>query len=153
MEECRYGIHDLSRTELDAANNLPRFNMPLELGMFLGVKRGGEKLQRRKLCLVLDREPFRYQQFVSDIAGQDIRAHGAELKRVAGAIRDWLATGSERVLPGGLEICRQFEAFIQELPAWCERLQLQPEELTFADYTNFVTEWLKGRLPKPGPDA
>lgn len=29
IEECRYGIHDLSRTELDPVNHLPRFNMPL----------------------------------------------------------------------------------------------------------------------------
>ena len=36
IEQCRYGIHDLSPTELDAVNNLPRFNMPLELGLFLG---------------------------------------------------------------------------------------------------------------------
>ena len=31
--ECRLGIHDISRTELDAASGLPRFNMPLELGL------------------------------------------------------------------------------------------------------------------------
>ena len=35
IEECPLGIHDISRTELDAANALPRFNMPLELGLFL----------------------------------------------------------------------------------------------------------------------
>jgi hypothetical protein len=29
VEASRFGIHDLSRTELDAVNNLPRFNMPL----------------------------------------------------------------------------------------------------------------------------
>jgi hypothetical protein len=34
-----WGIHDVSRTELDAENRLPRFNMPLELGVFLGAKR------------------------------------------------------------------------------------------------------------------
>ena len=35
---CKYGIHDVSRTELCDQNNLPRFNMPLELGMFFGAK-------------------------------------------------------------------------------------------------------------------
>lgn len=34
----RYSIHDLSRTALDAATALPRFNMPLELGIDLGCK-------------------------------------------------------------------------------------------------------------------
>ena len=34
IEDCRFGVHDISRTELDAATGLPRFNMPLELGLF-----------------------------------------------------------------------------------------------------------------------
>jgi hypothetical protein len=66
VEECRYGIHDLSRTELDSRTRLPRFNMPLELGMFLGAKRFGVSLQRKKRCLVLDRAPHRYQKFISE---------------------------------------------------------------------------------------
>ena len=48
IEECRYGVHDLSRTELDAVNQLPRFNMPLELGIFLGAKRYGGASQKAK---------------------------------------------------------------------------------------------------------
>ncbi|CDM60399.1 hypothetical protein [Rhizobium favelukesii] len=32
--ECCYGIHDISRTEVDGNPPLPRFNMPLELGFF-----------------------------------------------------------------------------------------------------------------------
>jgi hypothetical protein len=31
IEECRFGIHDLSAVGLDANTGLPRFNMPLEL--------------------------------------------------------------------------------------------------------------------------
>jgi hypothetical protein len=33
---CRFAINDLSRADLDSETNLPRFNMPLELGVFLG---------------------------------------------------------------------------------------------------------------------
>jgi hypothetical protein len=39
IEGCQFGIHDISRTELDTDSQLPRFNMPLELGMFLGAQR------------------------------------------------------------------------------------------------------------------
>jgi hypothetical protein len=42
IEDSRYGIHDISRTELNDAG-LPRFNMPLELGIFLGCKRYGKE--------------------------------------------------------------------------------------------------------------
>ncbi|MGH2727542.1 MAG: hypothetical protein ACRDKS_11290, partial [Actinomycetota bacterium] len=72
----KYGIHDISRTELAGPQRLPRFNMPLELGLFMGAKRFGGTRQRDKRGLILDRDRYRYQVFCSDIAGQDIRAHG-----------------------------------------------------------------------------
>ncbi|MBV9537403.1 MAG: hypothetical protein JOY70_00570 [Acidisphaera sp.] len=87
---CRWGIHDISRTEL-TTSGLPRFNMPLELGLFLGAQRFGDGTQRRKSCLVLDREHYRYQKFVSDIAGQDIAVHGNDPAGAIRAVRDWLA--------------------------------------------------------------
>jgi hypothetical protein len=71
-----FGIHDISRTELDGENHLPRFNMPLELGFFLGAKQFGAGRHRSKRCLILDRDRYRFQKFISDIAGQDIKAHG-----------------------------------------------------------------------------
>ncbi len=45
IEACSHSIHDLSRTELNE-NNLPRFNMPFELGLTIGAKVfGGKKAQ------------------------------------------------------------------------------------------------------------
>jgi len=63
LGECRFGIHDLSRTTLDTRSQLPRFNMPLELGIFLGAKRYGGASQAKKSCLILDRDQYRYQIF------------------------------------------------------------------------------------------
>src|SRR3954467_8306304 len=42
IENCKYGVHDISRTELNV-NGLPRFNMPFELGVFFGAKRFGDR--------------------------------------------------------------------------------------------------------------
>ncbi len=75
IAECKFGIHDLSRTQLDKISGLPRFNMPLEFGIFLGAKFLGENEQKRKMCLVFDEAPYRYQMYLSDIAGQDISSH------------------------------------------------------------------------------
>ena len=85
IADCRYGIHDISRIELDDASGFPRFNMPLELGIFLGAKKFGVEEQKKKKCLVLDREPYRYQQFISDIAGQDIQAHNNTPEKLSNA--------------------------------------------------------------------
>jgi hypothetical protein len=75
ISECKYGINDISRIELDSQNNLPRFNMPLELGIFLGSKKFGNKIQKQKSCLILDKNPYRYQKFLSDVSGFDIFYH------------------------------------------------------------------------------
>jgi hypothetical protein len=105
IEECRDGIHDLSRTELDPVHSLPRFNMPLELGLDLGAKRFGDDARKLKKCLILDIDPFRYQRFISDLAGMDIRPHGGDAGRCIAHARDWLANVSRRKrIPGHLQL-------------------------------------------------
>lgn len=96
IEESKYGIHDISRAGLDSRSRLARFNMPLELGIFLGAKRYGSKRDRDKICLVLDSEKYRYQKFCSDIAGQDVRAHGSQSDEAIKAVRDWLSPRAPR---------------------------------------------------------
>jgi len=142
---CKFGIHDISRTELDENVHLPRFNMPLELGLFLGAKRFGSPKHRSKSCLILDVERYRYQKFISDIAGQDIAAHRGNPDEAIRAVRDWLSAATSRTvkIPGGTAIARRYRTFRDELPAACERLQLHPDELTFSDYVVQVEEWLK----------
>ena len=144
IADCRYGIHDISRTELDTDSNLPRFNMPLELGVFLGAKKFGIEEQKTKKCLVLDREQYRYQQFISDIAGQDIQAHNDSSKKVIMHVRNWLRNASRReTIPGGSIIWRRYRDFRRDLPQTAREYQLTVEDLIFNDYTLVVTRWLE----------
>ena len=146
IECCGFGIHDLSRTELDAANELPRFNMPLELGLFLGAKRFGSATQQRKNCLILDKEPYRYQRFCSDIAGQDVRAHGDDPDTAIALVRDWLRTGSSGSgirMPGSAKIQERYAAFRLDLPLMADELDWDPDELIYNDYTNLIASWLQ----------
>ncbi len=71
IEECRFAIHDLSRTQLDPNSRLPRFNMPLELGIFLGAKQFGGPDHEDKACLILIKKTYAYQKYLSDISGAD----------------------------------------------------------------------------------
>ena len=144
ISECRYGVHDISRTEPDSATLLPRFNMPLELGLFLGCKRFGDRTQRTKSCLIVDREPYRYQRFISDLAGQDIYSHGNNPEEAIGLVRNWLRIESERAgIPGKEAMSVRYRRFRGELPEICAELEIQVEELTFVDYFDVVVEWLK----------
>jgi len=144
ISNCKYGIHDISRTEVDVATGFPRFNMPLELGIFLAAKRFGKDEQRKKKCLILDKSPYSYQQFMSDISGQDIEAHENDPKKAIRIVRNWLRNASQRRnIPGGYEIWRRYQIFIDDLPSMCVDLRLKQKELIFNDYTLLVTEWLK----------
>jgi hypothetical protein len=143
IEECRFGIHDLSRTEPDPINSLPRFNMPLELGIFLGAKYLGRPTQRRKVCLVLDSERYRFQKFCSDIGGQDPAAHKNEPEVAVIKVRDFLSTHHPNgQIPSGRHIWKRFKQFQENLPLLCREAKLTQAELTFFDQRKLVGQWL-----------
>jgi hypothetical protein len=140
--ECRYGIHDISRTEPDLASGLPRFNMPLELGLFLGAKKFGGRSQRTKKCIIFDRTRYRYQQFISDIAGQDIHAHNDRAKLIE-LVATWFRDEvRDPNVPGGRAIATKYQKFATVIPDVCAVKRLDPEELTFQDYRAMAAEWI-----------
>ena len=137
IEDCRFGIHDICRTELDKAHGLPRFNMPLELGLFLGCQRFGGPPHTKKSCLIFDKDRFRYQKFISDIAGQDIKAHGDDPRQIIKGIRDWLRPHRQN-LPGGEHFSELFDAFQAVLPDLCSEARLQRDDLHFVDLVQLI---------------
>jgi hypothetical protein len=96
--ECDWVIHDLSRVEI--TDGLPRFNMAMELGLHLGARLLGEGRHRRKRALILDTEAHRYDKTLSDISGQDIKAHGNKPDEAIRCVRNWLSAYNSPPLPG-----------------------------------------------------
>ncbi len=144
IAQCNHSIHDISRTEVeDQPYRLPRFNMPLELGIFLGAKRFGGRSSRKR-CLIMDRAPYRYKRFISDIGGQDIKAHYTTPVNAIRHVHDWLQSApGKAAIPGGTKIWQDYQRFRRELPVIAEEAQLDPAQLTFIDYLQLVTNWLK----------
>jgi hypothetical protein len=68
IAQCKYGIHDISRADINNKAQLPRFNMPFECGLFWGCFEYGGQKHKSKRTLVLDGEEFRYRASLSDIA-------------------------------------------------------------------------------------
>ena len=144
VAESRYSIHDLSRTELDAVNHLPRFNMPLELGIFLGAKRFGDEDQSQKRCMILDTQQYRFQMFISDLAGMDIKAHGGDPREMVRHVRDFLLTVSRRkTIPPTVDLLTNFDEFVAALPVLAEASALDPADLRFPDYERLVQAWVR----------
>lgn len=144
IRSSRLAVHDISRTQLDQRSRLPRFNMPFELGIFVGAKAFGSREQRRKAALVLEEKPYGYQRYISDIAGQDIRPHGRRPDELIRQVRNFLAHHCDAgiLLPGGEKVVERYEAFRSDLPDTCAGVHLDPAALTFRDLTTLVVGWM-----------
>ena len=86
IEECKFSIHDLSRSQAKRKGEYYRLNMPFELGLDYGCRHYMAGRQE-KIILVLEEKPYRYQAALSDLAGCDIQAHGNEPERAVRVVR------------------------------------------------------------------
>jgi hypothetical protein len=131
---AKYGIHDISRTGLNA-KQLPRFNMPFELGLFFGAKEFGSGKQKDKNAIIFDRSKYRYQSFISDLNGIDIKAHVNDPCTVIKYIRDWLHVSSKRKnLPGETVLIQEYKKFKKTVPYTAKRLGFKPSDIPYDDY-------------------
>ncbi|MEQ7155092.1 hypothetical protein [Brevundimonas aurifodinae] len=146
--ECDWGIHDLSRIEVDAAG-IPRFNMPMELGLHLGARLLGEGRHRRKRALILEAEPHRYDAVLSDISGQDIEVHRNDPDQAIRCVRNWLSEHrphNAAPLPGVAAMQADYRLFQAEVGALLDARRLDPlDELTHSDFLFAVRDWIAVR--------
>jgi hypothetical protein len=151
--ECDWGIHDLSRIELDPGAGVPRFNMPMELGLHLGARLFGRGRHRRKRALILEAEPHRYDAALSDISGQDIEVHATDPVRAIRCVRNWLSEHRSRAeppLPGTSAIANDYRIFQAEVDALLAARRLDPlDELTHSDFLFAVRDWIATRAGVP----
>jgi len=139
IEECQYSINDISRVELNN-EKLPRFNMPLELGIFLGAKRYGKEHKNKK-ALIVDSEKFRYPKFISDISGQDIEEHKNDSIILIKVIRNWIKSQINYSIPGAKEIQKQYKKFEDLKPTLMADMKLDLEDVTHSDYLEMLRIW------------
>lgn len=141
--ECRYGIHDLSRIE---PGKMPRNNMPLELGVFIGCRHFGTEYDYDKDYLVLDSKPHRYKKHITDLGGEDPSIHGNTEKGMIKAVRDWLRSrlyGRMTPLPSAGLFYEHYRHFLTKAPELCARRTWVLEELEFEEYVVIVTDYLE----------
>jgi hypothetical protein len=90
---CRYSLHDLSRVQLDrTAPATPRFNMPFELGLTVGLYKAKERGRAWAVC---EARAHRIQKSLSDLNGTDVYIHGGTIQGVFRVCRE-IFVGSKR---------------------------------------------------------
>lgn len=144
IKSSKYSIHDISRVELNA-ENLPRFNMPLECGIDFGFKLSDIHPFREKKFLILDSEKHRYQKYISDISGNDIRSHENNPQLAIKCVRDWLRIVSRSSQSPQSQIWNAYIEFTAEYEEEASIQGFDPNDLqavTFSDLISFMSIWI-----------
>lgn len=114
IKGSKYAIHDLSRIQAKRAGEYYRLNMPFELGLDVGCRLFGDGDLKHKKCLILEKEPYRYQAALSDLSNSDIAAHYNDPVKVMTAVRNWLVCDLGVDLPGPTGLIDTYTAFHTE---------------------------------------
>lgn len=125
---------------------LPRFNMPYELGLDIGAAEFGRSILKTKKILILDTERYHYQKVISDISGQDISAHNNEPQILVSKVRNWLSSNaSEIVLPSANEIWIAYNQFTDDLISTLSPTYSAQDlnEMQISDYIKFSNDWVR----------
>jgi hypothetical protein len=69
IEQSKFGIHDISRAGIDPSTRLARFNMPLELGFFLGYERFRAQLRAQARDIHLDHRELTFGDYTRLVVG------------------------------------------------------------------------------------
>jgi hypothetical protein len=109
----KYSIHDLSRFQGEGVENHARFNMPLEVGMAMGVRFMQEGTGAEHNWVALLPAGIEHQKFVSDLVGYDMREHDNQVSTVITRVAGWLSEQPDfsRPTPTAKTILDAFEPF------------------------------------------
>ncbi len=71
-------------------------------------------------------------------------AHGGKPPVAIEHVRNWLSTtpAAEGLISSGSVLAKRYRTYQQQLRDWCQKLQLNPRQLTFRDQRALVVAWL-----------
>lgn len=121
--ESKYSIHDLSRFQGEGPENLARFNMPLELGIALGMRSLRAEMGSSHNWLVFVPPEFVHLRFISDLAGFDVPRQDGQPATVIREISKWLSLQPDFTPP-----VPSAKTILDSYPAFCERLAVAKTE-------------------------
>jgi len=109
IQASTYSIHDLSR--ISTVDGVPRFNMPLELGMALYHAKVGPEEHH---VYIFEQESYRIQRSTSDLNGIDAFIHDGTPKKIMANLRSIFRREAE--ISKVPEMMRVFQELKRSLP-------------------------------------
>ncbi len=146
IKKCKFGVHDISRSKPMKGGELPRFNMPYELGLDVGCQSFGPRPFKSKKILILETERYHYLKVISDIGGQDIASHGDDPEILVEKVRNWFSENHRGIDPPSHIIWKAFNQFYSNL-----ELALAPQgysksdvdKMPISEFIKYAEKWIK----------
>jgi len=129
-------------------NELARFNMPFELGLDIGIRELSRGNLKKKRCLIIDQEKYRYQVSLSDMGGSDIKSYGTinEVEKIIEQAREWFTVVLNPVQPSSSKSYLEYTEYISDLQTKIGRTKFQHERYSESHY--FRIHSLQQRMGK-----
>ncbi len=141
IKRSELSIHDISRSEITPNSPTVRFNMPFELGLFIGAKMGKTKSK----FLVLDAIPYVYQKTVSDLSGIDIGTHENNELKLITLVTNWLTNIIGNHYLDGNFVFDRHQVFKQTFREKCAEKgwDINSMEKDFLKYRIHIAAWIE----------
>ncbi len=146
IRNSKFSIHDLSRSKPMKKNELPRFNMPYELGLDIGCATFGSKKYAGKKVLILETERYYYQKIISDIAGQDIENHNNDPATLIRKMRNWFSVAdSSNSYPSANKVWIAYNQFYEDITKTLTGegfTGIEIDNMPTSDFIKFSKDWI-----------
>jgi hypothetical protein len=127
--------------------DLPRFNMPFELGLDFGGRYFGPKALTSKRCLILEKERYRFQKILSDISGSDIRAHNSDPEMLVRNVRNWIFDNVRKDIRSATKIWQRYNKFLSSFESSVKDegfTKKDIDEMPVTEIIYFIRSWIEG---------
>jgi hypothetical protein len=138
IHRSKYSIHDISRSEVLQGKDLPRFNMPFEMGLDLGCQTYGKGKLGLKKCLILEKTKYHYLKVISDIAGQDIENHDDNPEELIRKVRNWFAAVLHAHQPSPTLIWDAYNEFLDQTSIRLKKEVFSRKDIESLPFSNFI---------------
>lgn len=155
IKNSKFSVHDISRVavEKDGDEEYARFNMPLELGIVIGLKNCQLIDLKETRALVIDTHPHRYLKSMSDLAGSDIASYGKDERQsenIVKGLRDWFVSHINPKQFSAKLIWAEFNEFLSDLSDILKKfnrgITVKIEDITVIEFIYYAKEWVKARI-------
>jgi hypothetical protein len=138
IRRSRFSIHDISRSEALQGKDLPRFNMPFEMGLDFGCQAFGKGKMVFKKSLVLEKTRYHYLRVVSDIGGQDIENHNDNPEELIRKVRNWFAAVKHQHGPSPTLIWEAYNNFLARMSEQLKKESFSKDDIESMPVSNFI---------------